>query len=112
MPTYLLFDKTLQIFSLIRNGEGKQSCSLSFLGSVILPKIEEKDDKIIIPGKYQKVAKDIGQSLQISHPHLTCYLNLATLETEELPENFEYVYWFGKWMKMETPFLNIHTGKL
>lgn len=96
MAMHSLSDKIRQILSLVGNDEEKLSRILSFLESEILPEIEEKEEEIIIPEKYEKVVKDIAGTLQLGSLRMTCYLNVDTLETEDLPEGYEYGDWFGE----------------
>lgn len=96
MPPHSLSDKIRQSLSLVGDDKEKLSRILSFPGSEILPGTEEKEDEIIIPEKYEKVVKDIAGTLQLGSPRMTCYLNVDTLETEDLPEGYEYGDWFGE----------------
>lgn len=96
MPPHSLSDKIRQSLSLVGDDEEKLSRILSFPGSEILPGTEEKEDEIIIPEKYEKVVKDIAGRLQLGSPRMTYYLNVDTLDTENLPESYEYCDWLGE----------------
>ncbi len=78
-------DKILPILSSVKDDEEKLAKILSFLEAEILPEIEEEDDTIEIPEKFEAVVDDIAQGLEAS---MVCHLNLMTLEVEELPKNY------------------------
>lgn len=81
MPHRLL-DQILPILSAVRDDKEKLQRILAFLESEILPEIKNDDDKIKIPKKYEALVRNIGQALQVG---MHCFLNMDTLELEEIP---------------------------
>lgn len=89
MPHPLL-DQILPILSAVREDKEKLERILAFLESEILPEIEDDSDAIKIPEKYEALVRRIGQSLQVG---MHCFLNLDTLEFEEIPEHLLEEMW-------------------
>ena len=81
MPHRLL-DQILPILSAVRDDKEKLQRILAFLESEILPEIKNDDDEIKIPKKYEALVRNIGQALQVG---MHCFLNMDTLELEEIP---------------------------
>lgn len=80
-PHYYL-DKILPILSAVRDDTAQLAKILSFLETEILPRIED-DAPIKIPEKFEAKVRAIAQGISAG---FVCYLNLETLELEEIPE--------------------------
>ncbi len=91
-----LMDDILAVLQKVKKDQHQLGKIYAFLKSEILPETEEKEEEIIVPKKYEKVVKDIAGMLQFGSLRMTCYLNLDTLETEHLPEGYEYGDWLGE----------------
>ena len=76
-------DSILQILYSVKEDKAKLSKILTFLETEIY---EEPDqyEEIQVPEKFQKVVTEIADSIDAG---LTCFLNLDTLEMEEIHEN-------------------------
>jgi hypothetical protein len=89
MP-HSLVDKILPILSAVKDDKEKLQRILHFLEAEILPELEEEDDSIAIPPKYETLVRDIAQNISCG---LICHLNIDTLETEEYPQSSEMDFW-------------------
>lgn len=90
MSPHPLVDKILPILSAVRDDKEKLQRILHFLETEILPELEEEDDSIAIPPKFEALVRDIAQNISCG---LICHLNMDTLETEEYPQNSEMDFW-------------------
>lgn len=77
-PSYM--DAILSILHQIKEDEESLQKVLAFLGSEILPSIQEVENEIQLPEQFEELVRPIGQSLVA---RFVVYLNLDTLETEE-----------------------------
>lgn len=82
MTFHHYLDKILPILSAVRDDKAQLEKILSFLETEILPGIED-DPPIKIPEKFEAQVHAIAQGINAG---FICYLNLDTLELEEIPE--------------------------
>jgi len=75
--------RILGILSLIKEDSVMLSKVCAFLEAEIVPELE-KEDTIVIPEKYEALVNGIAQSLQIG---FICYLNMDSLEVEEIHQD-------------------------
>ncbi len=90
MQPHSLLDQILPILSAVRNDKEKLARILAFLESEILPEIEEEDNEIKIPGKYEALVHTIADSISAG---FTCHLNMDSLEVEDYPANVNPEEW-------------------
>lgn len=88
-------DRILFILHEIKDNKRILERILDFMEAGIVPGKEQQEEEIKIPERYESVVREISQMLQMSSPRLTCYLNPDTLETEEIPENYEETDWMN-----------------
>ena len=90
MPSQSSLDKNLSILSAVREDKEKLERILEFLESQILPEIEEDNDKIEIPKKYEALVHTIADRVSAGQ---VCQLNMDTLEIEDYPANIDADEW-------------------
>ncbi|MBN9350708.1 MAG: hypothetical protein J0H55_08480 [Chitinophagaceae bacterium] len=88
-------DRILFILHEIKDNKRILKRILDFMEAGIVPGTEQQEEEIKIPERYESVAREISQMLQMGSPRLTCYLNPDTLETEEIPESYEETDWMN-----------------
>ncbi|MBT3749455.1 MAG: hypothetical protein HOG34_10760, partial [Bacteroidetes bacterium] len=94
MATQQLLDEILQILHSVKEDQNKLQQILLFLRNEVYPE-QEESEIIEIPEKYKKVIPGIADSIDAG---LVCFLNLDTLETEDIsqsmiedPDDFEAI---------------------
>ena len=76
-------DSILQILYSVKEDKAKLSKILTFLETEI-DEEQDQHEEIQVPEKFTKVVAEIADSIDAG---LTCFLNLDTLEVEEIPKN-------------------------
>ena len=76
-------DSILQILYTVKEDKAKLAKILTFLETEIYEE-PDQDEEIQVPEKFRKVLTEIADSIDAG---LTCFLNLDTLEVEEIPKN-------------------------
>jgi len=82
-------DSILQILYTVKEDKAKLSKILTFLETEIYEE-QDQHDEIQVPEKFTKVVAEIADSIDAG---LTCFLNLDTLEVEEIHENEIELYY-------------------
>lgn len=83
MNSQQLLDEILGILRTVKDDKAEMQKILDFLQAEIL--IEEEDDDIEIPAKFQPIVKTIAENIEAG---LVCFLNPDTLEIEDIPQEF------------------------
>lgn len=83
MNSQQLLDEILGLLRTVKDDKAELQKILDFLQNEIL--IEEEDDEIEIPAKFQPFLKTIADNIDAG---LVCYLNPDTLEIEDIPQEF------------------------
>lgn len=76
-------DSIMQILYSVKEDKPKLSKILTFLETEIYEE-QDQHEEIQVPEKFTKVVVEIADSIDAG---LTCFLNLDTLEVEEIPKN-------------------------
>ncbi len=82
-------DSILQILYTVKEDKAKLAKILTFLETEIYEETDQKEE-IQVPEKFLKAVAEIADSIDAG---LTCFLNLDTLEVEEIPKNELELYY-------------------
>lgn len=83
MATQELLDEILQILHSVKEDQNKLQQILRFLKSEVCVELEEAKI-LVIPEKYKKVVPVIADNIDAG---LVCFLNLDTVEMEDIPQS-------------------------
>ena len=86
MQAQKLLDQILPILYTVKEDPIKLQQILDFLMDEIYEEPEE-DDEIVVPEKYLKTVSEIADNIDAG---FICFLNMDTLELEEIPKEMQY----------------------
>jgi Uncharacterised protein family (UPF0158). len=83
MSSNNLLDEILQILHTVKEDNRELEKILEFLHENVLADEDDNDDEFTLPAQYDSIIKSIAGSIDAG---LVCFLNLDTLEIEEVPQ--------------------------